>query len=97
MLRAMRALALFDNFGWMIILEGHKLNLVTADASVGGKPDAPVDPKEQEISKQMKALKVRLEHKRRAKIVPPPGPLQRWTSLLKPREMRNRCVKRLLL
>ena len=32
-LRAMGALALFDNFKWIIIGEGHKLNLVTADAS----------------------------------------------------------------
>ena len=68
-LRAMGALALFDNFKWIIIGEGHKLNLVTADASHGGKPHAPVDPEEQEISKKMEALKVRLEHKRRAKIV----------------------------
>ena len=73
-LRAMGALALFDNFKWIIIREGHKLNLVTADASDGGKPDAPVDPEEQEISKQMEALKVRLEHKRRAKIVRPLTP-----------------------
>ena len=73
-LRAMGALAFFDNFKWIIIREGHKLNLVTADASDGGKPDAPVDPEEQEISKQMEALKVRLEHKRRAKIVRPLTP-----------------------
>ena len=73
-LRAMGALALFDNFKWIIIREGHKLNLVTADASDGRKPDAPVDPEEQEISKQMEALKVRLEHKRRAKIVRPVTP-----------------------
>ena len=73
-LRAMGALALFDNFKWIIIREGHKLNLVMADASDGGKPDAPVDPEEQEISKQMEALKVRLEHKRRAKIVRPVTP-----------------------
>ena len=73
-LKAMGALALFDNFKWIIIREGHKLNLVSADASDGGKPDAPVDPEEQEISKQMEALKVRLEHKRRAKIVRPPTP-----------------------
>ena len=73
-LRAMGALALFDNFKWIIIREGHKLNLVTADALDGGKPDAPVDPEEQEISKQMEALKVRLEHKRRAKIVRPLTP-----------------------
>ena len=73
-LRAMGALALFDNFKWIIIWEGHKLNLVTADASYGGKPDAPVDPEEQEISKQMEALKVRLEHKRRAKIMRPLTP-----------------------
>ena len=33
--RAMGALALFDNFKWIIIREGHKLNLVTADASDG--------------------------------------------------------------
>ena len=49
MLRAMGALALFDNFKWIIIRKGHKLNLVTADASNGGKPNAPVDPEEQEI------------------------------------------------
>ena len=67
----MGALALFDNFKWIIIREGHKLNLVTADASDVGKPNASVDPEEQEISKQMEALKVRLEHKRRAKIVRP--------------------------
>ena len=67
----MGALALFDNFKLIIIREGHKLNLVTADASDGGKPDAPMDPEEQEISKQMEALKVRLEHKRRAKNVRP--------------------------
>ena len=73
-LKAMGALALFDNFKRIIIQEGHKLNLVTADASDGGKPDAPVDPEEQEISKQMEALKVRLEHKRRAKIVHPLTP-----------------------
>ena len=73
-LRAMGALALFDNFKWIIIPEGHKLNLVTADASDGGKPDAPVDLEQQEISKQMEALKVRLEHKRRAKIVLPLTP-----------------------
>ena len=73
-LRAIGALALFDNFKWIIIREGHKLNLVTADASDGGKPDAPVDPEEHEISKQMEALKVRLEHKRRAKIVRPLTP-----------------------
>ena len=65
------ALALFDDFKWIIIREGHKLNLVSADASDGGKPDASLDPEEQEISKQMEALKVRLEHKRRAKIVRP--------------------------
>ena len=73
-LRAMGALALFDNFKWIIIREGHKLNLVTADASDGAKLDAPVDPEEQEISKQMEALKVRLEHKRKAKIVRPMTP-----------------------
>ena len=70
-LRAKGALALFDNFTSIIIREGHKLNLVTADASDGGKPDAPVDPGEQQISKQMEALKVRLEHKRRAKMCAP--------------------------
>ena len=70
-LKAMGALALFDNFKWIIIREGHKLNVVTADASEVGKPNASVDPEEQEISKQMEALKVRLEHKRRAKIVRP--------------------------
>ena len=74
-LRAMGALALFDNFKWIIIREGHKLNLVTADASDGGKSDAPVDPEEQEMSKQMEALKVRREHKRRAKIVRPLTPI----------------------
>ena len=74
MLKAMGALALFDNFKWIIIREGHKLNLVTADASDVGKPNASVDPEEQEISKQMEALKVRLEHKRRAKIVRPLTP-----------------------
>ena len=68
-LKAMGALALFDNFKWIIIREGHKLNLVSADASDEGKPDAPVDPEEQELSKQMEALKVRLEHKRRVEIV----------------------------
>ena len=68
-LKAMGALALFDNFKWIIIREGHKLNLISADASDGAKPNAPVDPEEQEISKQMEALKVRPEHKRRAKIV----------------------------
>ena len=68
-LRTMGALAIFDNFKWIIIREGHKLNLLTADASDGGKLDAPVHLEEQEISKQMEALKVRLEHKRRAKIV----------------------------
>ena len=68
------ALALFDNFKWIIIREGHKLNQVSADASDGEKPDAPVDPEKQEISKQMEALKVRLEHKRRAKIVRPLTP-----------------------
>ena len=73
-LRAMGAPALFDNFKWIIIREGHKLNLVTADASDAGKLDAPVDPEEQEISKQMEALKLRVEHKRRAKIVRPPTP-----------------------
>ena len=73
-LRAMGAPALFDNLKWIIIWEGHKLNLVTADASDGGKPDARVDPEEQEISKQMEALKVRLEHKQRAKIVRPVTP-----------------------
>ena len=73
-LKAMGALALFDNFKWIIIREGHKLNLVTADASDVGKPNASVDPEEQEISKQMDALKVRLEHKRRAKIVRPLTP-----------------------
>ena len=73
-LRAMGALALFDNFKWIIIRDGHKLNLVTADASDGGKSDAPMDPEEQEISKQMEALKVRLKHKRRAKIVRPLTP-----------------------
>ena len=73
-LKAMGALALFDNFKWIIIREGHKLNLVTADASDVGKPNASVDPEEQEISKQMEALKVRLEHKRRAKIVRPLTP-----------------------
>ena len=70
----MGALALFDNFKWIIIREGHKLNLVTADASDVGKLNAFVDPEEQEISKQMEALKVRLEHKRRAKIVRPLTP-----------------------
>ena len=50
-LRAMGALALFDHFKSIFIREGHKLNLVTADESDGGKPDAPVDPEEQEISK----------------------------------------------
>ena len=50
-LKAMGALALFDNFKWIIIREGHKLNLVSADASDGGKPDTSVDPEEQEISK----------------------------------------------
>ena len=70
-LRAMGALALFDNFKWIIIREGRKLNLVSADASDGGKPGASVDPDEQEISKPMEALKVRLEHKRTAKIVRP--------------------------
>ena len=73
-LKAMGALALFDNFKWIIIREGHKLNLVSADASDVGKPNASVDPEEQEISKQMEALKVRLEHKRRAKIVRPLTP-----------------------
>ena len=73
-LKAMGALALFDNFKWIIIREGHKLNLVTADASDVGKPNASVDPEEQEISKQVEALKVRLEHKRRAKIVRPLTP-----------------------
>ena len=73
-LRAMGALALCDNFKWIIIREGHKLKLVTADASHGRKPDAPVDPEEQEISKQMEALKVRLEDKRRAKIMRPLTP-----------------------
>ena len=48
--------------------------MVTADASDGGKPDALVDPEEQEMSKHMKALRVRLEHKRRAKIVRPLTP-----------------------
>ena len=33
-----------------------------------------MDPEEQEISKQMEALKLRLEHKRRAKIVRPLTP-----------------------
>ena len=74
MLRAIGALALFDNFKWIIVREGQKLHLVTADASDGGKSDAPVDPEEQEISKQLEALKVRLEHKRRAKIVRPLTP-----------------------
>ena len=73
-LKAMGALALFDNFKWIIIREGHKLNLVSADAPDVGKPNASVDPEEQEISKQMEALKVRLEHKRRAKIVRPLTP-----------------------
>ena len=73
-LRAIGALSLFDNFKWIIIREGHKLNLVTADASDGGKPNATVDPEKQEISKQMEALKVRPEHKRRAKIVRPLTP-----------------------
>ena len=36
---------------------------MTADASDGGKLDAPVDPDEQEISKQMEPLKVRMEHR----------------------------------
>ena len=45
-LRAMGALALFDNFKSIILREGHKLNLVTADASDGGKPHAPVHPEE---------------------------------------------------
>ena len=70
----MGALALFDNFKWIIIPEGHKPNPVTANASDRGKPDARVDPEEQEISKQLEALKVRLEHKRRAKIVRPLTP-----------------------
>ena len=74
MLKAMGALALFDNFKWIIIQEGHTLKLVSADTSDGGKPDASVDPEEEEISKQMEALKVRLEHKRRAKIVRPLTP-----------------------
>ena len=73
-LRAMGALALFDNFKWIIIREVHKLNQVTADASGGGKPHAPVDLEEQEISKQMEAHKVRLQHKRGAKIVRPLTP-----------------------
>ena len=73
-LNSIGALALFDNFKWIIIREGHKLNLVSADVSDGGKPDASVDPEEQEISKQMEALKVRLEHKRKAKIVRPLTP-----------------------
>ena len=81
-LRAMGALALFDNFKWVIIREGPKLNLVTADASDGGKPD----PEEQEISKQMEALKVRLEHKWRAKIVRPltPAELDEFVEALAP-------------
>ena len=73
-LKTMGALALFDNFKFIIIREGHKLNLVTADASDVGKPNAFVDAEEQEISKQMEALKVRLKHKRRAKIVRPLTP-----------------------
>ena len=68
-LRAMGALALFDNFKWVMVWEGPKLNLTTTEASDGGKPDAPVDPEQLEISKQMEALKVRMENKRRAKIV----------------------------
>ena len=45
-LKAMGALALFDNFKWIIIHEGHELNLVSADALDVGKPDASVDPEE---------------------------------------------------
>ena len=70
----MEALALLDNFKWIIIREGHKLNVVSADASDVGKPDASVDPEEQEISRQMEALKLRLKHKQRAKIVRPLTP-----------------------
>ena len=90
-LGAMGVLALFDNFKWIIIREGNKLNLVTADASDGGKRDAPVDPEEQEISKQMEALKVRLEHKRRAKFVRPLTPAARDEFVEAPGNAKWKC------